>query len=98
MGLQECRDGGLELLSRQFVAAALEDVGATPDGPRIYLDDIVGFTLALQAAQPGGVDWVKPGLLDRIHGDILQQGCRDCRDRPKVGRLGEYRGSPHLLR
>jgi hypothetical protein len=37
-------------------------------------------------------------LLDSIQGDTLQQECRDGRDRPEVGRLGESWGSAHLPR
>ena len=98
MGLQECREVGLELLSRQVVGAALEEIGAAPDGARVGLDGLLGLTLELQGAQHGGVEGVKPGLLDRIHGDTLQQECRDGRDRPEVGRLGECWGSAHLPR
>lgn len=98
MGLQERREVGLELLSAQVVGAALEEIGATPDSARVGLDGLLGLTLELQGAQQGGVEGVKPGLLVRIQGDTLQQECRDDRDRPEIGRLGEYRGLVHLPR
>ena len=98
MGLQECREVGLELLSRQVVGAALEEIGAAPDGARVGLDGLLGLALELQGALRGGLEGVKPGLLDSIQGDTLQQECRDGRDRPEVGRLGECWGSAHLPR
>ncbi len=98
MGLEECREVGLELLSRQVVGAAVEEVGAAPDGARISLDGLLSLALELQGALHGGIEGVKPGLLDSIQGDTLQQECRDGRDLPAIGRLGKYRGSAHLPR
>ena len=81
--------------------------GSGPSSPRLYVrgeprnaGDFLFDRIPpeLQGAQHGGVEGVKPGLLDRIHGDTLQQECRDGRDRPEVGRLGEYAVGGHLPR
>ena len=90
MGLHQRHEVGLEVLSRQVVGTAVEEIGAPPDGARIGLDGLLGLALELQGAQHGGIQGVKPGLRDGIRGDTHQQECPDGRGRPEIGRLGEY--------
>jgi hypothetical protein len=96
--LQGRREVGLGLLSRHIAGAAFEQVGAAPDDARLDFNGLLGLALDLQGARNGGAEGVKPGLLDRIYEDTLQQERRDGRDRLEVERLRGYGGSAHLPR
>jgi len=53
MGLQECREVGLALLSRQVVGAALAEIGRAPPTSGIGFASLLGLALALQGAPHG---------------------------------------------